>query len=70
VGAAAKWSIWAFGIIAALSQLNIATAYFQTLFTGLVVALSLAFGLAFGLGGQDAAARFLEKTREQMHNKV
>lgn len=69
-GTAAKWAIWAFTVIAALSQVGIATAYFQTLFTGLVVALSLAFGLSFGLGGQDAAARFIEKTREQMHNKM
>jgi hypothetical protein len=67
-GTAAKWAIWSFGIIAALGQLNIATAYFQTLFTGLVVAMSLAFGLAFGLGGQAAAARFIEKTRDQMQN--
>lgn len=66
-GTAAKWAIWTFGVIAALSQLNIATAYFQTLFTGLVVALSLAFGLSFGLGGQEAAARFIEKTRDQIN---
>ncbi|MDE1925511.1 MAG: hypothetical protein KGH79_05080 [Patescibacteria group bacterium] len=69
-GTVARWSIWIFGIIVALSQLGIATAYFQTLFTGLVVALSLAFGLAFGLGGQDTAARFLEKTREDMKGKM
>jgi hypothetical protein len=67
-GTAAKWAIWTFAVIAALSQVGIATAYFQTLFTGLVVALSLAFGLAFGLGGQEAAARFIERTREGMHN--
>ena len=69
-GTVAKWAIWGFAIIVALSQIGIATAYFQTLFTGLVVALSLAFGLAFGLGGQESAARFLEKTREGMHNKM
>lgn len=69
-GTVARWAVWAFGIIVALSQLGIATAYFQTLFTGLVVALSLAFGLSFGLGGQDAAARFIEKTREGMHNRM
>lgn len=68
-GTVAKWAIWGFAIIVALSQIGIATAYFQTLFTGLVVALSLAFGLAFGLGGQDAAASFISKTREGMHNK-
>jgi hypothetical protein len=68
-GAVTKWAIWGFAIIVALSQLGIATAYFQTLFTGLVVAVSLAFGLAFGLGGQEAAARAIEKTREQMNNR-
>lgn len=68
-GAVTKWAIWAFAIIVALSQLGIATAYFQTLFTGLVVAVSLAFGLAFGLGGQEAAGRFIEKTREQMNSR-
>ncbi len=68
-GTVARWAIWIFAIIVALSQLGIATAYFQTLFTGVVVALSLAFGLAFGLGGQDAAARFIEKTKEGMGNR-
>ena len=68
-GTMARWAIWIFALIVALSQLGIATAYFQTLFTGVVVALSLAFGLAFGLGGQDAAARFIEKTREGMTNR-
>jgi hypothetical protein len=63
-GTLTRWAIWAFAIIVALSQLGIGAAYFQTLFMGIVVALSLAFGLAFGLGGQEAAARFIEKTRE------
>lgn len=66
-GTVTRWAIWAFAIIMALSQLGIGAAYFQTLFMGIVVALSLAFGLSFGLGGQDAAARFLEKTRESMN---
>ena len=66
VAAGARWSIWIFAIIVALSQLGIGTQYFQTLFTGLVVALSLAFGLSFGLGGQESAARFLDKMREQI----
>jgi hypothetical protein len=66
-GTVTRWAIWAFAIIMALSQLGIGAAYFQTLFMGIVVALSLAFGLSFGLGGQEAAGRFLEKTREQMN---
>lgn len=68
VGAMARWAIWTFAVLAALSQLQIAQAILQTLFTGVVVALALAFGLSFGLGGQEAAARFIEKTRDEMKN--
>jgi hypothetical protein len=66
-GALARWAIWVFAIAVALSQLGIGAQYFQTLFMGIVVALALAFGLAFGLGGQEAAARFIEKTRSDLH---
>ena len=66
-GTVTRWAIWGFAIIMALTQLGIGSQYFQTLFLGIVVALALAFGLSFGLGGQDTAARFLEKTREQMN---
>lgn len=65
-GAIAKWAIWIFAVLAALNQLGVAAAFWQTLFTGIVVALSLAFGLAFGLGGKDAAARFIEKMRDEV----
>jgi len=68
VGVVARWAIWAIAILAALSQLGIASGILQTLFTGVVVALSLAFGLSFGLGGQEAAARSIEKMREQMEH--
>ncbi len=68
-GTVARWAIWAFAILAALEQLQIATSILQTLLTGVVVALALAFGLSFGLGGQESAARFLEHTREQMENR-
>ncbi len=68
-GTIARWAIWLFAVLAALEQLQIAQGVLSTLFTGIVVALALAFGLAFGLGGQDAAARFLERTREGMQNK-
>ncbi|OHA43843.1 MAG: hypothetical protein A3G59_01585 [Candidatus Taylorbacteria bacterium RIFCSPLOWO2_12_FULL_47_20] len=66
VGSVAKWAIWIFAIMAALTQLGIIEPLIQTLFTGIVVALSLAFGLAFGLGGHDAAARYIEKMREEI----
>jgi hypothetical protein len=69
LGSVAKWSIWIFAILAALNQLGVATAFVQTLFTGVIVAISLAFGLSFGLGGQDAAARYLEKLRNEVKEK-
>jgi len=65
-GSVAKWAIWLFGIIAALTQLGIATAFLQTLFTGIVLALALAFGLSFGLGGKEAAARTIERVRGEI----
>lgn len=66
-GAVARWAIWVFAVLAALDTLGV-TPFLQTLFTGVVVALSLAFGLAFGLGGQESAARFLERTRDNMRS--
>jgi hypothetical protein len=66
LGTVTKWAIWIFALLAALVQLGIAVGFIQTLFTGVVVALSLAFGLAFGLGGQEAAARYVEKTRQEI----
>jgi hypothetical protein len=67
-GSVAKWAIWIFTVLAVLAQLQVATAFVQTLFTGVVVAVSLAVGLAFGLGGQEAAARAIEKMKMEMGN--
>ncbi|MBI3019781.1 MAG: hypothetical protein HYY60_00425 [Parcubacteria group bacterium] len=68
LGGLTKWAVWIFGILIALSQLGIADFFARTLFTGVVVALAIALGLAFGLGGQEAAARFLEEMRKDMHH--
>ncbi|MDO8565476.1 MAG: hypothetical protein Q7R67_02565 [bacterium] len=68
-GAISKWAVWIFGILVALSHLGIAATFSQTLFTGIVIAISLALGLSFGLGGQQAAANFLERLRGEMSGK-
>lgn len=65
-GVVTKWSIWIFAIMAAMTQLGVAAAFIQTLFTGFVISVSLAFGLAFGLGGKDAASRTIERVRSEV----
>lgn len=66
IGNVAKWAIWVFAILAALAQLQVATGLVQTLFTGIVIAIALALGLSFGIGGQAAAARYLEHLRTEI----
>jgi hypothetical protein len=68
LGAVARWAIWIFAILAALDQLQVAPAFVQTLFTGIVVALALAIGLAFGLGGQQAASRAIDQIKAQVED--
>jgi small-conductance mechanosensitive channel len=65
-GSIAKYAIWVFALIIALSQLGIAPQLMQILFTGIVAMLAIAGGLAFGLGGRDAAMR----TIETLHGEV
>ena len=60
LGRFAKIAILTSAVLAALSQLQIATALVEMLFGGIVFALALALGLAFGLGGKDAAARYID----------
>lgn len=66
LGGVTRWAIWLFAFLAALNQLGIAGAFFQTLFTGIIAMLALAGGLAFGLGGKEAAARFIERLRSDI----
>ena len=68
-GAIAKWAVWVFAILVAFSQLGIAPALTQTLFTGIVIAVSLALGLSFGLGGQEQASKFLERLNSEMKGR-
>jgi hypothetical protein len=68
-GSVTKWAIWIFAILSALLQLQIATSFLETLFTGLIVALALAFGLSFGLGGQQAASEIIAKVRKEVDVK-
>ncbi len=66
LGSITRYAIWVFAFIIALSELGIATAFMQILFTGLIAALAIALGLAFGLGGKEAASRVIEKVSSDM----
>lgn len=62
----AKWSVFVFSLLIALSHLNIGQQILQTLFTAFVGMLALAGGLAFGLGGKEHASRFIERLRKDI----
>jgi len=66
LGKVTRYAIWIFAILAALAQLNVATTFVQTFFTGFVIAVSLAVGLAFGLGGQKAAEHYIEHLQSEI----
>lgn len=70
LGSIAYYAIWIFALIIALSELGIATAFMQILFTGLIAALAVAFGLAFGLGGRDAASRAIDTVSKDMSSRM
>ncbi|MDD5760795.1 MAG: hypothetical protein PHF45_01935 [Candidatus Pacebacteria bacterium] len=66
LAAISRWIFIIFGIIAALSQLKVATYIVNTLFTGIIAMLALAGGLAFGLGGKELAQDLLAKFRKNL----
>ena len=69
LGRVTKWSIWIFGIIIALDQLNVAPQVLNTLLMAVLGGIGLAIGIAFGLGGKEVAARILDKTAHTVMDK-
>lgn len=69
LGSITRYAIWIFAFVIALSELGIATAFMQILFTGFIAALAIALGLSFGLGGKDAAARAVDRFSDHMSMK-
>jgi hypothetical protein len=66
LGVFTQWAIVVFAVIAALSQLQIATAFLQDLFRAIVAMLAIAGGLAFGLGGKDHAKKVLDSMENNL----
>lgn len=69
LGSLAWWVVVVFGFLAALQQLDIASAIIQTLVTGFIAMLALAGGLAFGLGGKDYAGHLIGKLRDHTETR-
>ncbi len=55
LGNVARYAVLAFAVVAALSQLEIAPAIVNTLWTAIIGMVAVALALAFGLGARDAA---------------
>jgi mechanosensitive ion channel-like protein len=66
VGVLAYVATFGFGVIAAATQIGVATALVDILFAGIIAGLALAFGLAFGLGGREEAAHMWRGLRGSM----
>lgn len=64
-----KWAILVFALLAALSELRVASAFVQDLFRAFVAMVAIAGGIAFGLGGRDHAKKILDALEEDMRGK-
>ena len=69
LGMAAKYTVTAFSVLAALSQLQIAEILVQILFIGFVGMLMIAGGLSIGLGGKDVVREMLEDLKSDVQIK-
>ena len=66
VGSIVQGSIWVFAVFAILTQLGIAKALIEILFTGIVALVVISCGIAFGLGGKDLAKDTLDGLRNRL----
>ena len=67
--AVAKWAIYIFALIFALTQLGITPGLLQTIVAGTVAMIALAGGLAFGLGGKEYAKEVLESIKNEVRHR-
>jgi hypothetical protein len=65
LGMAAKWTVWTFTLLVAISQIGIASSLITILFMAAVGAVALALGLSFGLGGRDTAGLVVRRIYER-----
>lgn len=66
-GKISSYTVVIFASLAAISELGIAQAFINTIFTGFIAMLAIGFGLAIGLGAKDLIARILNDWYESFH---
>lgn len=69
-GKIASYTLVVFATLAAISELKIAQAFINTIFTGFIAMLALGFGLAIGLGAKDLIARVLNDWYERFREEI
>ena len=69
LASAAKWTVYIFAILIALSQLGIASAFINQFITAILFGIALAGALAFGLGGQKSAAKWLDEIEKEASHR-
>jgi len=66
VASLVRWAVLIFALLAALSQLRVATSFINDLFRAIVAMLAIAGGIAFGLGGKDHARQALDHITKKL----
>ena len=70
LGKIASYTIVVFASLAAISELKIAQAFINTIFTGVIAMLALGLGLAIGLGAKDLVSRILNDWYERFRKDI
>lgn len=69
IGKVVSYTTLTLFVLAAISQLGIATFFIETTFTGLIAALALGIGISLGLGAKDLIKTLLETSYKNLKKK-
>lgn len=73
LGKISSYAVMVVTVLAAISELGIASEFIFIIFVGFIITLSLALGLAFGLGGKDvvnmALTKWYKRTKSEVSKK-
>lgn len=70
LGKISSYLVMTIAVLAAVSELGIASEFIMILFVGFVATISLGFGLALGLGGKDVVSRMLSEWYETTRKEI